>query len=320
MICPVPLFHVTATHHIFLSSFSTGRKCVLMPKWDAGEALRLIETERPNGWTGVPTMVQDLMQHPDFLKRDTSSLTNVGAGGAPTPKSQVFQVGTKFKAAGPTQGYGLTETNAGIAIISGDTYVLKPGSTGQPFPCVEVKIVDLDTGKEVKAGARGEVCIRSPQLFKEYWNKPKATAEVMTPDGWFKSGDVGLLDNEGFLYIVDRAKDIIIRGGENISCAEVESAFFHHPTVQEVAVFGMPDERLGERTAAMIMFKEGKNASPAELVESVRTHLAPFKIPRPEDVFFSREPLPRGATGKTQKRDIKARVLKELQEKPRSKL
>jgi len=322
VICPIPLFHVTGCHHVFLASFFVGRKTVLMTRWDPTEALKLITKERPTGWTGVPTMVQDIMEHPDFSKTDFSSIKQMGGGGAPTPKAQVLRVEKNFSIARPAQGYGLTETNGAIAIISGDSYLLKPGSTGQPYPCVEVRVVDLDTGKDVGVGERGELLIRGPLVMKEYWNKPKATSEVLSPDGWFRSGDVAIIDEEGFIFIVDRAKDIIIRGGENISCAEVESAIHSHASVHEVAVFALPDERLGERPAAMIMLKEGKHLRAEELPTFLKPILASFKIPKQQDIFFTHEPLPRGATGKTQKRDIKASVIKMLQEKspPRSKL
>jgi len=179
---------------------------VIMAKWDAGVALELIEREQATTWTGVPTMLQDMMEHPDFPKRDLSSMKSVGAGGAPTPKAQVFRVNKAFKMVGrPGQGYGLTETNGAVCSISGDAYVLKPTSTGPPFPIVEAKCVDLETGQDCKQGDRGELLLRSTLVMTEYWNNKKATDEVLTTDAWFKSGDVAIIDQDNFIYIVDRA-------------------------------------------------------------------------------------------------------------------
>jgi len=315
-ICPVPLFHVTASHHLFLSCFPSGRKLVLMTKWDATEALRLIEKERPTYWTGVPTMMQDLVEHPDFHKYDTSSLKTITGGGAAVPKAVIPKIDQRFKVGRPAQGYGLTETNGAIASISADSFVLRPGSTGKPFPIVEAKVVDVDTGEELKQGERGELVVRSPLVMKEYWGKPEATAKVLN-NGWFKTGDVVYLDEENYIFIVDRAKDIIIRGGENISCADVENAILHHPAVLEAAVFGIPDERLGERVAAMIMLKSDAKQKPSanDIINFIKGHLASFKIPSPNDIFFTSQPLPRGATGKTLKREIKDAVLKSLKMK-----
>lgn len=185
------------------------------------------------------------MHHPDFEKRDVSSLQAVGGGGAPTPVKQVAQVEKKFGKARPHQGYGLTETNGAVCSISADAYLLKPRSTGRPSPIVEVRITDADTGEVLRVGEVGELEVRSALVMKEYWRKPEATRKAKSPDGWFKTGDIARVDEEGFVYIMDRKKDIIIRGGENISCAEIESAFFHCPEVMECAVFGLPDVSFG---------------------------------------------------------------------------
>merc|ERR1719174_2676937 len=301
LLCPVPLFHVTASHHIFLASFSGGRKMVLMYKWDAGEALRLIEAEKPSGWTGVPTMVQDLMNHPDFDKRDTSSLMSVGGGGAPTPTTQVNKVSKKFKNAAPSQGYGLTETNGAVCAISAAAYVAHKSSCGKAFPIASFMIADPDTLEVLGAEQRGELLIKSPLTMSHYWNKPKKTSDAIVSvpghgDGWFRSGDVAKLDAEGFLYILDRVKDIIIRGGENISCAEVETAFYRNDSVHECAAFGIKDERLGEVVGLMVYFKAGA------------TPLSAFKIPLEKNVFFTETTLPRGATGKILKRAIRDKI------------
>jgi len=273
-----------------------------------------MEKERATAWTGVPTMIQDLMEHPDFSKYDLSSLRVIGSGGAPNPTAQVAKSEATFKVARPAQGYGLTETNGAVATISAENYLLRPSSTGQPFPIVEVKIVDLDTGKEVPVGQAGELLVRSPLVMKEYWNKPKATQEVLLPGYWFRTGDVARLDTEGYIYITDRAKDIIIRGGENISCAEVESAIWKQnpDLVMECAVFGIPCERLGEEAGALIMVKKGAKGDAKQIVQSLKKELAGFKIPKPEHVFFTEEPLPRGPTGKTLKRVIRDDVSQKL--------
>jgi len=316
IVCAVPLFHSTATHHIFLPSLNNGRKLVFMFKWDAEEALKIIQTEKITHWTGVPTMLLDLMEHPKFSQYDTSSLVALGAGGAPTPPSQVIRTKQTFKSGFPTNAYGLTETNGAVTVNSSLNYLRKPSSVGLAMPIVELKVVDLDSGEDVGLNKRGEILIKSSLNMRGYWNKPEATAKVLSPDNWFKSGDVGVIDDEGFVYIVDRAKDIIIRGGENISSAEVETAFYTHPAVRECAVFGLPDERLGEVVAIMIY-----NRSPVtstELLNHVKDSLAAFKIPPASNVFFTNEALPRGGTGKIQKREIRDRVLASL--KPTSKL
>jgi len=277
-----------------------------MYKWDAGEALRLIETERATAWTGVPTMIQDLMEHKDFQIRDTSSLSMIGGGGAPTPPSQVGKVATKFKGK-PQQGYGLTETNGAICSNRAEAYLARPTSCGQPYITHEVKVIDLDTLQPVPMGTPGELVIRGPLVMKGYWNKAKATQEAFTSDGFFRSGDVARLDSEGYIYIMDRAKDIIIRGGENISGAEVEAAIYHHPSVMEVAAIGLLDDRLGERVGVVVHLKPNTKLSGVELVEFVKTsnRLAGFKTPLAGDVHFTDLPLPRGATGKILKREIR---------------
>eukprot|EP01061_Rhynchopus_euleeides_P017595 TRINITY_DN2921_c0_g1_i1.p1 TRINITY_DN2921_c0_g1~~TRINITY_DN2921_c0_g1_i1.p1 ORF type:complete len:599 (+),score=251.97 TRINITY_DN2921_c0_g1_i1:47-1798(+) len=313
IICPIPLFHVTACHHIFFASIVDGLKVVVMSKWDAGVALRLIAKEKPTKWTGVPTMAQDMMEHPDFATTDTSSLRSVGSGGAPTPQSQVAKTAKKFASAEPAQGYGLTETNGAVAWNTGANFVAKPASTGPPMPTVEFLVVDVETGAVLPQGARGELLVKSPLNYSHYWNKAEATNEsiVEIPGhgyGWFKTGDVGEIDSEGFVYIRDRAKDIIIRGGENISCGEVEAAFFAaHTAIHELCCFGVKDNRLGETPGLLLFLKPGQKLDPVDLVKDMKESgaLAHFKIPNARHVFFTNEPLVRGATGKILKRVIR---------------
>lgn len=299
----IPLFHTTGCHSIFLSSILMGRKIVLMYKWDVEEALQLIERERITTFIGVPTMSWELAQSPNVGKYDLTSLREISGGGAAQPPDHVAALKAKFPEKQPGLGYGLTETNALGALHSGESYLLKPGSTGRPVPPVlEMKIVDED-GKEVPTGERGEILIKGPCNFRAYWNKPEATKEVLSDDGWFRSGDIGTFDEDGFLYIVDRAKDIVIRSGENISCLEVEAAIYKHPDVQEASVFGVPDDRSGEALAAVVAVKNGRNPDAESIRKFLADHIARFKVPA--HFWFQDEKLPRIASGKINKRQLR---------------
>ncbi len=310
----VPLFHVTGSHAQFLISFASPRKFVMMYKWDAEEALRLIERERISIFHGVPTMTWEIMQSDNFRRTDLSSLRAVQSGGAPRPPEHLAMMLEKFPpAAIPGLGYGLTETNAIGAIISHKFYAARPNSTGRPTaPVTDLRIIDA-AGQELGAEQIGEICIKGPTVMKGYWKQPEATAEVLK-DGWFHTGDIGKLDPLGFLVILDRAKDIIIRGGENIACMEVEYAISEHPAVSEVSVYGIPDERLGEAPAATIMLKPGTRLDAAELRDFLAQRLAAFKIPR--QVFFCGDNLPRTGTGKIAKRELRRRALARLVPRP----
>ncbi len=305
----IPLFHCTGSHSAFMLSLIVGRTMVIMHKWDAQEALRLIEEEKVTWFNGVPTMSAELQAAAETSDRDISSLTEIMAGGAARPPEQVKKITNTFKKSAPGIGWGLTETNAVGAVNAGAFYVARPESTGRAVPAVtDFKIID-ENGNELPAGERGEVCVKSPVNVVGYWNKPEATAEAFI-DGWFHTGDVAYLDEDGFLYIVDRIKEIIIRGGENISCLEVEAAIYTHPAVLEAAVFGLPDERLGEIVGAAIVLKEGESLGAAELRDFLADHLAGFKIPA--HIFFRTEQLPRIASGKIFKRQLKADYAAEL--------
>lgn len=294
----------------------------MMAKWDPLKALQLIEREKCTTWTGVPTMVQDMMEHPDFDKYDVSSMRSIGGGGGPTPAAQVGKVAQKFKGGGAGQGYGLTETNGAVSTNGGPDYLRKPTSIGKPFPIVQMQARDVDTGKVLPTGERGELWIKSVLNMKEYFNKPEKTTEVLDKDGWFASGDIGKLDEEGFAYILDRAKDLIIRGGENISCAEVEAAFFDTGKVLECAAFGIPDERLSEVVGLMVVPNSaGSGITAQELWSAVAGKIAGFKIPEVRHIFVTMERLPRGATEKILKREIRDSIAKKLgSTKPQSKL
>jgi len=299
----IPLFHCTASHSAFMLSLLVGRKLVVMHKWDAQEALRLIEAERITWFNGVPTMSAELQAAAAGSDRDLSSLAEIMAGGAARPPEQVGRIQATFQRASTGIGYGLTETNALGAVNAGALYLARPGSTGRAVPAVtDFRIIGED-GHAAAPGERGEVCIRSPANVLGYWNKPEATAEAFV-DGWFHTGDVGYLDEDGFLYIVDRIKEVIIRGGENISCLEVEAAIYSHPDVFEAAVFGLPDERLGEIVGAAVVLRPGAAMTADALRAYLADHLAAFKLPA--HVWFRSEQLPRIASGKIFKRQLKA--------------
>ncbi len=257
MLC-VPLFHVTGLIPVMLGSFVSGAKLVMTYKWDPDRALELIERERVTSFVGVPTMSWDLLEAPTFAERDTSSLRSVGGGGAPMPPELVKRIDDNFSKGRPGLGYGMTETNAYGPQNAGDDFVTHPTSTGRAVPVMDIRVTD-PTGTVLSQGDTGEIWFRGPNLIRGYWNRPEATADTIV-DGWLRSGDIGRVDDEGFVYVSDRAKDMILRGGENVYSAEVEAAIYEHPSVYEAAVYGIPDERLGEAVAAHVMVKDGETA------------------------------------------------------------
>ena len=292
----VPLFHVTGEVPVLLCSFVVGRGMVLMPKWDAGEALRLIEHEKVTYFVGVPTMSLELMNHPDREKFDLSSLTDIAAGGAARPITHVTRLQESFSGAQPALGYGLTETNAVGCGNFWKNYADKPASTGRATaPFVELAILGEGEG-HLPANERGEIGIRTAANIKGYWCNPEATAAAFTSDHFLRTGDIGYLDDDGYLFIVDRKKDIIIRGGENISAAEVEAALYACPDIAEAAVFAMPDERLGEIPMAVLYRTEDSKLDEQGLRAFLEGKMAAYKIPG--KIVFASEPLPRLGTGK----------------------
>jgi acyl-CoA synthetase (AMP-forming)/AMP-acid ligase II len=303
----VPLFHVTGSHAQFLASFLNQRKFVMMYKWDAEVALQMIEQERITVFHGVPTMTWEIMQSPNFDSTDLSSLRNVSGGGAARPPEHLAIMLEKFPSnVIPGLGYGLTETNALGALISGKFYEFNPSSTGRPIvPVTKVKIVN-EQNETLDAEEVGEICIKGPSVMKGYWNKPQETEKILK-DGWFYTGDIGKLDDLGFLIILDRAKDIVIRGGENIGCAEVEYAIVEHPAVSEVSVYGIPENRLGEVLCASVMLIKGETISKEELQQFLKNKLAQFKIP--EYIQFQTEQLPRIASGKIAKKQLREEAI-----------
>jgi long-chain acyl-CoA synthetase len=302
----VPLFHVTGCVPVMMSCFIAGLKLAIMYKWDAEKALEMIEREQITNFVGVPTQSWDLVNSPAFDKYDTSSLRAVGGGGAPSPTSLVGKVNDKVKNGSPQLGYGMTETNAFGPGITGSDYLAHPTSTGRAVLPMRVEVRDENL-KSLPTGQAGEIWFFGPMLIRGYWNRPDATAETIV-DGWLRSGDVGRLDAEGFVYVEDRVKDMILRAGENIYGAEVESAIYDHPAVHEAAVFGVPHERLGEEVGVAILPKAGVQLDPKDLWKFLEGKIAAFKVPA--HVILMSEPLPRNAAGKFLKRELQQRLSK----------
>lgn len=302
----VPLFHVTGCVPVMMSCFIAGLKLAIMYKWDAEKALEMIEREQITNFVGVPTQSWDLVNSPAFDKYDTTSLRAVGGGGAPSPTSLVGKVNDKVKNGSPQLGYGMTETNAFGPGITGSDYLSHPTSTGRAVLPMRVEVRDENL-KSVPTGQAGEIWFFGPMLIRGYWNRPDATAETIV-DGWLRSGDIGRLDADGFVYVEDRVKDMILRAGENIYGAEVESAIYDHPAVHEAAVFGVPHERLGEEVGVAILPKDGVALNPKDLWKFLEGKIAAFKVPN--HVIVMNEPLPRNAAGKFLKRELQQRLAK----------
>lgn len=297
----VPLFHVTGCVPVMLGSFLGGYTLVMMQRWEAQRALELIEREKVTQFVGVPTQSWDLLECPEFARYDTSTLQKIGGGGAPAPPKLVRRVEDNFSGGGPNIGYGMTETNAYGPQNSGEDYLAHPTSTGRGTPILSIQVRDPDRSA-VGVGESGEIWMGGPHLIDGYWKRPEATAETIV-DGWLRTGDLGRLDEEGFLYIEDRAKDMVLRGGENVYSAEVEAAIYEHPAVYEAAVYGLPHDRLGEEVAATIRLKEGEALDGPALRSWLAEHLASFKIP--SQIRFTTDELPRNASGKMLKRQMR---------------
>lgn len=299
-----PLFHVTANNCGAYATTAAGGTIVLMYRWDAGEALRIIAKERVTSIGGVPVMARELINHPDFATTDVSSLTAMSGGGAQVPPDLVLKIEDKVASARPSTGYGMTETCGIITSCSGDFFVDKPDSAGPAMPAYEAKCVD-DEGNTLPQGEIGELWVRGAAVIKGYINRPDATAASIT-DGWLHTGDIARIDENGFIFIVDRKKDMVLRGGENVYCAEVEAAIYRHPAVAECCVFGVPDERLGEEVGVAVVLKPGEALEEAELRRFLGTLIANYKVPR--HVWFMDEPLPRNASGKFLRRELRDRL------------
>jgi len=300
----VPMFHVTGCNATLSPAINSGSKLVLMRKWEPVEAMGLIEREKVTNTGGVPTIAWQLIEHPARKDFDLSSLTTVAYGGAPSAPDLVRKIVETFPGSAPSNGWGMTETSATCTTNIGRDYEHRPDSCGVAPPPCELKIVDPADGvTELPVGRVGELWAKGPNIVKGYWNRPEATAETFV-DGWVRTGDLARLDEEGFCFIVDRAKDMLIRGGENIYCVEVENVLYDHPDVMDAALIGLPHRTLGEEPAAVVHLKLGGTATEDELRAFVRARLASFKVP--VKVAFWPETLPRNANGKIMKPELKA--------------
>jgi long-chain acyl-CoA synthetase len=307
MIITVPLFHVTGLNGQLLPSLRNGRKVVGMYKWDVEKALAIIEREKISHFSGVPTMAYELVNSPNYDKYDVSSLRSIGGGGAAmTPKhSQRINERTNNRTRA-SAAYGMTETNGLAASNAGADLKRLPGSCGKALPpLVSIRIADKDN-HTLEACCVGEICIKGAMNFSGYWRNSEATAKTIV-DGWVHTGDIGFLNDEGYVHITDREKDMIIRGGENIGCQEVEAVLYEHPSVVECVVFGLPDERLGEIVAAKVVVGLDSLVTIGDIQSHVAEHLARFKVPY--KVWIQEEKLPRTASGKIYKRGVRDEIL-----------
>jgi long-chain acyl-CoA synthetase len=296
-----PLFHISGLGSAFLSPLFAGTKVLIMRRWDAEEAVRIIRDEAITMFTGVPTMLWDLLHRARLEDADLSSLRNVASGGQALPVNLLEEIRKVCPQAQMGTGYGMTECSGGIAQAVGEDFVRKPSSAGRVLPLVDVRIEAPD-GTLLPSGEAGEIVVRGTQIMQGYWNRPEETAAVLSADGWLRTGDVGLVDEEGYVFIVDRTKDMVISGGENIYCAEVERVLGELPGVRECAAFGIPDERLGELLVAVVV---ADGLDEAQIISEVGTRLARYKAPG--RVAFSAETLPRNAVGKVEKRVLRER-------------
>ena len=309
----VPLFHATGCHALLVTNTAAGGKLVMMHHFDPDRALELIERERITVFGGVPAMVMQVIDSPDFAKRDTSSVQSISYGGAPCPPDLVRRIKEHFPTGAPGNGYGLTETSAMTTMNAGDDYVRKPDSVGPPSPVCDVAVVpeewehaDPPADLMPDPARTGELWIKGPNVVRGYWNRPDATASSFT-NGWLHTGDVARIDEEGFVHIVDRAKDMIIRGGENVYCVEIEAALHEHPAVADCAVIGVPHPVLSEEVGAVIVLRPGMDVAADELSRHVRERLAAFNVPT--RFWFRGEPLPRNPAGKILKRELRTELL-----------
>lgn len=307
ILLPVPFFHVTGCHSVMIPAVANGSKLVLMYRWNAELALELIERERITGMSGVPSMAWQLLGSPDFQKRDISSLEGLSYGGAAASPDLARKIASLFPGKFAGQGYGATETSSVATSNSAEDYLTRPDSVGPAVPGCDLRVID-DDGKTLPVGAIGELEIYGGNVVKGYWNNPQATATAFR-DGWYRTGDIVRMDAEGFVYLLDRAKDMLIRGGENIYCVEIEDALLSHPDILDAAVVGIPDRVLGELVGAVVQVKAGARLTPDEVIEYLRPRLAAFKLPT--HVELRAEELPRTASGKV----IKTRLRQELSAK-----
>lgn len=297
----IPLFHVTGCISVLAPLMAQGSKLVLMRRWDAEGAMKLIEQEKVDATGGVPTIAWQLVEHPERARYDLSSLTSLSYGGAPSAPELVRRIKEALPTAAPGTGWGMSETSSTFTSHFAEEYEDRPESCGLAAAIGELKVVGSD-GETLGANAVGELWVKGPQVVKGYWNRPDETAKTFV-DGWVKTGDLARLDDEGFCYIADRVKDMLIRGGENIYCVEVENALYEHPAVIDAALVGIPHRTLGEVPAAVVTLRQDATANEDELRRFVASRLAAFKVPVAVAVWP--ESLPRNANGKILKGELK---------------
>lgn len=296
----IPLFHVTGCTAMMGPAIVGGSKLVFMHKWDTVRAMELVEREKVTLTGGVPTIAWQILEHPDRDKYDLSSLESITYGGAPAAPELVRKIKSDFKSS-PAMGWGMTETSGTVTGHSAEDYLNRPDSCGPPVPVSKLKIMSEDGTTELATGEIGELWAFGAQVVRGYWNKPEANEETFV-DGWIRTGDLARLDEEGFCYICDRAKDMVIRGGENIYSSEVENVLYDHPAVTDAALVGIPHKQLGEEPAAVVHCTPGMEVSEAELQAWVAERLAKFKVP--VKIVFCEDTLPRNANGKILKKDL----------------
>ncbi|MBR0778624.1 acyl--CoA ligase [Bradyrhizobium diazoefficiens] len=301
VLLPVPFFHVTGCHSIMIPALANGSKIVLMYKWNAEAALELIERERINGVSGVPSMTWQLLESPDFLRRDISSLEGLSYGGAAASPELTLKIAALFPGKFGGTGYGATETSSVSTSNGAEDYLARPDSVGPAVPGCDLRVID-EAGNTLPPGAIGELEIYGGNVVKGYWNNPQATAAAFR-DGWYRTGDIVRMDADGFVYLLDRAKDMLIRGGENIYCVEIEDALLAHPDILEAAIVGIPDRVLGELVGAVVRARAGSRLTAEQVIEHLRPLLAAFKLPVTVDIRI--EELPRTASGKIVKRQLR---------------
>jgi long-chain acyl-CoA synthetase len=306
MLQTFPFFHIGGLTGLYVAT-ALGAKLSLMYKWDTAEAAEVIQRENVNAGAMVPTLLRRLLDHAHAHGLSFPTVSGLSSGGAPVPPDLIQRIEGKFeRRVSPANGYGLTETTSAVVINSGEEYFRHPDSVGRAVPGADLRIVDPDSGREQPLGAIGELWFRGPNVVRGYWNKPAETAAAFT-NGWFHTGDLGFVDDDGLVYVVDRLKDVIIRSGENVYCAEVEAVLFEHPAVADVAVVGLPHESWGEEVAAVVELQPEVAAAPSDLQQHVAQRLASFKVPT--RVVLVDEALPRTATGKVLKRELRQRFV-----------
>ena len=295
----LPLFHVFGLVVGLNAAVRVGASLALIPRFDPAAAIKVIGDEKVTIMQGVPTMYAAILNHPDSDSLDASSLRTCASGGSAMPLEVMKAFEEKFGCV-ILEGYGLSETSP-VASFNMPTRERKPGTIGLAIPGCEMRVIDED-GKEVEDGTVGEIAIRGDNVMKGYWDNPEATAEAI-PDGWFRTGDMATRDEEGYYTIVDRKKDMILRGGMNVYPREVEEVIYTHPDVLEVAVVAIPDELLGEQVGAAVALREGSTATPEDIIEFTKERIAAYKYPR---VVWVVPELPKGPTGKILRREVHA--------------